>query len=140
MAVEVLKFDHIGMATPDFERTRTLYEDVLGLKTIPKPPMGPKFPLAWYADDLGNEVHVNERDESFAPPGTFNRALINHAAFEVRDLEEAKKALEEHGFSYWQTPLGEGVFHRKQVYVTDEDSGFILELFETVAQPGEGEA
>jgi catechol 2,3-dioxygenase-like lactoylglutathione lyase family enzyme len=135
MSAQIEGFNHFGVATDDFDRTCLLYEKVLGLTPIPKPPMGPKFTLAWYADEHGNEVHINERDESFAPPGTFNRALINHAAFEVKSLAAAKTELEKAGFTYWETPPGEGVLHRKQLYVTDEPSGFILELFENIADP-----
>jgi catechol 2,3-dioxygenase-like lactoylglutathione lyase family enzyme len=133
MSAVIKSFDHFGVATDDFERTCLLYEKVLGLKAIPKPPMGPKFTLAWYADEDGNEIHINQRDESFAPPGTFNRALINHVAFEVPSLDDAKVELEKAGFAYWETPRGEGVLHRKQLYVTDEPSGLILELFENTA-------
>jgi catechol 2,3-dioxygenase-like lactoylglutathione lyase family enzyme len=132
MAMGIESFDHFGVATDDFERTCALYENVLGLKRIDPPAIGPNFTLAWFTDEHGNQVHINERDENFAPPGTFNRAVINHAAFEVKSLAEAKVELEKAGFSYWETPQGEGVLHRRQLYVTDEPSGLFLELFENI--------
>jgi glyoxylase I family protein len=128
MSVPIKNFDHFGVATDDFERSRTLYEDVLGLESIAPHQTGHKFTLAWYKDVNGSEVHITKRDPDFGKDTGFNQTMHHHVAFEVASLDKTKAELERNGFEYYET-RGEGVVRRRQIYVT-EPSGLLLELFE----------
>jgi catechol 2,3-dioxygenase-like lactoylglutathione lyase family enzyme len=133
MTLAIRRLNHIGFATDDFERTRALCEDVLGLEPVPPLPTGyAHYTLAWFRDRDGNEYHVSKRiaDLCEHTGSDFNQSLNSHVAFEVESLEEAKAQLERHGFQYHEL-RGEGILSRKQLYVLLEDFGLMLELFET---------
>ena len=133
MAVNIKGFDHAGFSTDDFDRTRTLVENVLGLEPIPSLKAGfPDYKLAWYKDSAGNEYHVSARIPDLAERlgADFNQSMYPHVAFEVESLEQAKEELERHGFEYHELK-DDGILARKQVYVLLEESGQMLELFET---------
>jgi len=135
MPIVLKGFNHAGFACDDIERTRVLCEEVLGLEPVPSLATGFKgFRLAWYRDADGNEYHVSARipdlPEKLGSSSDFNPSMHQHVAFEVEDLEDAKAHLERHGFDYHEM-TGEGIQVRKQLYVQVEESGQVLELFET---------
>ncbi len=138
MPIVLKGFNHAGFACDDIERTRVLCEEVLGLEPVPSLATGFKgFTLAWYRDADGNEYHVSARipdlPEQLGWTTDFNPSLHQHVAFEVESLDEAKAELERHGFAYFEF-RGEGIQTRNQLYVQVEESGQMLELFET--RPG----
>lgn len=133
MAMVIKGLDHVGFATDDFERTRALCEDILGLEPVPSLATGfSKYRLAWYRDKDGVEYHVSKRipDLEEQTGLGFNPSMNQHVAFEVESLEDAKAHLESNGFEYFEFQ-GQGVLSRKQLYVTLEEFGMMLELFET---------
>lgn len=128
----LMGLDHVAFATEHFDRTRALCEDVLGLKPVPSLATGSdRYRLAWYEDSNGIEYHVAQKipDLTEALGVDFNPSLYSHVAFEVEDIEEAKKHLTELGFEYHEW-TGHGVMSRRQLYVVLEEAGQMLELFE----------
>jgi len=126
--------DHVAFATDDFDRTRALCEDVLGLEPIPTLAVGyPGYQLAWYKDRDGTEYHVSRRiaDLHEQLGSAFNQSRYSHVAFEVVSLDDAKAQLAANGFEYHELTR-EGIVTRRQLYVLVEESGLMLELFETV--------
>jgi catechol 2,3-dioxygenase-like lactoylglutathione lyase family enzyme len=133
MAVRLKNIDHVGFSTDDFDRTRALVEDVLGLKPVPSLATGfSGFRLAWYRDKDGVEFHVSSRIPDLAEKlgMDFNPSLYPHVAFEVESIEQAKQELDRLGFEYHELS-DPGILVRDQLYVLLEETGQMLELFET---------
>ena len=104
--MQVIGVDHVTIRVPPeaVEALRVFYEDVLGLRTGPRPL---KFPGVWlYAGDQA-VVHVagNLGDgEAPAPGGAFD-----HVAFRTRGLPDAKSRLTAAGVpcrEVWRPELG----------------------------------
>jgi glyoxylase I family protein len=112
---------HTSFPIRNLERSRTFYEDVLGLKEIPRPDLG--FRGAWYAAGPF-EVHLIEVPEGVdvgeSPPSL--NPLARHAAFSVTDYAATVEHLKSHGLEVLETGAEIG-----QMWVRDPD-GHIIEL------------
>lgn len=85
-------FAHVAIRITDVERSKKFYENVIGLKTIPRPQI--RVPGEWYGVG-GNQLHLiqSKARDGIDPLGP-------HMAFEVEDFEAVKKALDEAGIPY----------------------------------------
>ena len=105
----------------DLDRSREFYEDVFGLRSIPRPDMGAIRGI-WY--DAGDcEVHLIETptglDVGKAPP-TLN-PLARHAAFAIENYDDALAQLQDRGLEVVESRAA------GQMWVCDPD-GHIIEL------------
>lgn len=84
--IRVKDCSHVSIVVRNLEACKHFYGEVLGLKTIPRPPFD--FPGHWYQIGPGTQLHLMVYDETI--PRT-----MRHAAFEVEDfgktLEHLKK-------------------------------------------------
>jgi catechol 2,3-dioxygenase-like lactoylglutathione lyase family enzyme len=102
----------------DLERARDFYGRVLGLKEKARPAFN--FPGAWY--DLGGaELHLMVTPEMLPAPGARPRRDY-HIAFQVDDLDEARRALESAGLVFRESSSG-----LPSIFVRDPD-GNLIEL------------
>ena len=115
--------NHISYAVSDLERSKRFYEDVLGLRTIPRPDLG--LPGVWYG--AGNcEVHLIQCPEGAdvgTPPSGIS-PLANHQAFAIDDYEKTLAFLEERGLEVLSTSPENG-----QMWIADPD-GHVIELID----------
>ena len=66
IAMNVTQLNHTAIPVADLERSRRFYQQVLGLRPIPRPPFD--FPGAWFALGDGPELHLICRDTWAGPP------------------------------------------------------------------------
>ncbi|HEY7911709.1 MAG TPA: VOC family protein [Blastocatellia bacterium] len=109
---------HAALLVTDLERARDFYGRVLGLKEKARPAFN--FPGAWY--DLGGaELHLMVTPEMLPAPGARPRRDY-HLAFQVDDLDEARRALESTGLVFRESSSG-----LPSIFVRDPD-GNLIEL------------
>jgi len=115
--------DHISFSVTDLERSKRFYEDVLGLRAIPRPDVG--LPGIWYG--AGNcEVHLIQRPQGVEvgqPPPSLS-PLANHQAFAIDDYAKTLDFLKERGLEVLSTSPENG-----QMWITDPD-GHVIELID----------
>jgi catechol 2,3-dioxygenase-like lactoylglutathione lyase family enzyme len=132
--MEIRKLDHVALLVKDVERSQRFYIQILGMEEVPRPSSF-NFPGAWLRRGSA-EIHLIGEDEpgrtaQLQPGGYHPDELsighVTHFAFEVADLEEARKHLQAHDTMLvgGPRPRGDGVM---QMYVRDPD-GYIIELF-----------
>ena len=85
--VRLLNVNHVVYLVRDLERSLTFYRDFLGINQIPK--MVDRPDIEWLQLPSGIMVHLLQTDK-LAPSG-------QHIAFEVEDLDTARRAVEHQG-------------------------------------------
>jgi catechol 2,3-dioxygenase-like lactoylglutathione lyase family enzyme len=111
--------DHINIRTPELERARRFYCDVLGLEDGERPPF--PVPGAWLYAGGRPVVHLVEGD----PPAAEDTGRLDHVAFAASGLKETVAALEAEGIPYRLRQVPRSPV--RQVFVTDPD-GVTVEL------------
>jgi len=116
----ILDLDHINIRTTDLAKTQGFFTEVLGLTVGWRP----DFPFGgvWlYAGDK-DVVHLVEVTRAGAPS---RGSALDHFAFAIDDFDDAKRRLDNAGFSYeaGEAPNG-GI---RQIFVT-ELNGVTVEL------------
>ena len=84
--------DHINIATTKLQETRDFYVEVLGLTEGDRPPFD--FPGHWLYADGFPIVHMQLSSRDVEPS---NRSGLNHAAFQVADLDAVVERLKAAG-------------------------------------------
>ncbi len=113
-------FLHTSLLVSDLDRAKDFYGGILGLKGKTRPNFD--FPGAWY--DLGDcELHLMVTPEPL-PPADKRPRRDYHVAFQVDDLEAARRALEEAGLEFRTSSSG-----LPSIFVRDPD-GNLIELQE----------
>ncbi len=82
--IKVKEYNHVGIVVRDLERCKWFYGEVLGLKTIPRPPFN--FPGQWYQVGPSCQLHLMVHEETI--PNS-----MRHFALEVTNFEEAIREL-----------------------------------------------
>jgi len=113
--MRVRALNHASVRIADLGRSRAFYEELLGLRTAPRPDLG--LPGAWY-DLGGSQLHLIEGASSgfeIDPTGP-------HFALEVESLDAVRRELQVRGVPCLD-PGG------SQLWVRDPD-GNVIELCE----------
>jgi len=117
MAIKIEGLHHAGFLVRDIERSAAFYENILGLKPLPRPDFG--FAGRWY--DLGNQqLHLMQSD--VVPGQTDQPNFDRHVALSVSDVEETARDLEDAGIF---VARGSGRSGRPQLFVRDPDGNMI---------------
>lgn len=82
--ITVKEYNHVGVVVRDLEKCKWFYGQVLGLKTIPRPPFN--FPGHWYQVGPNCQLHLMVYEEII--PRT-----MRHIALEVVNFEETIQEL-----------------------------------------------
>lgn len=116
--MSVRRLTHVAFLVTDLGRAKVFYEEMLGLKEKPRPDFD--FPGAWY--DIGEcELHLMVTPDAL--PAVDQRPRRDfHIAFQVDDLEAARRALEAAGLQFRASSSGRG-----SIFVRDPD-GNLIEL------------
>jgi len=94
----IRRLDHVNVRTADLEGLLRFYEDVLGLRRGPRPPLG--FPGAWlYAGDQA-VIHLVGVAEQPQPEGALR---LEHFALSAEGLSEFVARLKRLGVQYQQS-------------------------------------
>ena len=91
--IKLKAFNHAAFRVSDVEKATAFYENVVGLKRIPRPNFG--FGGAWYG--IGNNaLHIISSENRGQKPDP----LGAHVAFDVEDFDETKRTLKEMGIEF----------------------------------------
>ncbi len=127
--LHVRSFDHFTIIVADLARTRDFYVEGLGLQEAARPAFD--FPGAWFAAGPFM-IHATVADELAGKAGWGDRGVRrisrgHHFAFEIADVEEAARRLDE-----MQIEIADGPKLRPdgflQIYIRDPDE-HLIELF-----------
>ena len=120
--IQVLGLDHIALYVANVPLSVHFYQDVLGLKPLPRPAFD--FPGAWFDLGHGRQLHLlGDRTEPL-PADTLG-SRRNHFAFQVADLQAAADFLSQQGLPLkGPKPRPDGV---RQLFFQDPD-GYWIEL------------
>ena len=99
----LIAFDHVNIRTVNLERMVAWYEDVLGLRSGPRP----EFPVpgAWLYLAETCVIHLIEADP---PPTLYTEGeslRMEHMAFRADDMDAFVSKLEERGIAYKLFPF-----------------------------------
>jgi catechol 2,3-dioxygenase-like lactoylglutathione lyase family enzyme len=133
VSMEIRKLGHASLLVEDVDRSRHFYSQVLGMQEVPRPSTM-TVPGAWFRKGSA-EIHlVGEAEPGRAAqvqPGyrqdEIARGHGTHIAFEVDDLEKARRHMRTYGVETVgePRPRGDGVM---QMYICDPD-GYMVELY-----------
>jgi catechol 2,3-dioxygenase-like lactoylglutathione lyase family enzyme len=108
---------HEGFPVKNAEVSLKFYTEVLGMKVLPRPNIGPGY---WVGtEDKRVEFHIIETDAQYIPgPEAEPAAQARHSAWLVDSLEELRRHLDSLGVAYRET---KGRVGADQVFIVDPD-------------------
>ena len=107
--VKIAQINHVTTMVKDTAKAMEFYNNLLGIKQIQSQVDNPA--ITWLQLDNGVMVHLIETPDAPAKPGNI------HHAFQVDNLEETQKILENNGFEI----LRGGIRYDGQAYFFIED-------------------
>ncbi len=118
MPITLAGFHHAGFLVTDVERAAAFYENVLGLKPLPRPDLG--FAGMWYDLLNGHQLHLMSVAgmPGHADPPRHDR----HIALSVPDVNATEAQLQELGV---HIAYGSGRAGNKQLFIRDPDGNTI---------------
>ena len=118
MPITLAGFHHAGFLVTDVERAAAFYENVLGLKPLPRPELG--FAGMWYDLLNGHQLHLMSVAgmPGHADPPRHDR----HIALSVPDVNATEAQLQELGI---HIAYGSGRAGNKQLFIRDPDGNTI---------------
>ena len=93
--IRISGYSHVALVVRDLKRSRWFYGDLLGLKTIPRPPFD--FPGHWYQVGPESQLHLMVYEENI--PKT-----MRHIALEVDDFRKTIDDLRTNGIEIVEGP------------------------------------
>ena len=129
------RVDHLNVQVPPDreEEAVSFYRDLIGFRQLKKPdslgPAGGHFCISenpWY------ELHVGIARGTSSKDLDFKHALRNHLAFQVNDLQEARKRFEKEGIKIIKAEASyskDRNFHQDRFFIRDP-GGNLLEIME----------
>jgi len=114
--IKVKGFSHSAVRISDADKAIAFYENVLGLKKLPRP----NFPFggAWYGVGA-NAIHLISSENRGRKPDP----LGAHIALDVEDFDETKKSLKEMGIEFLEAPSNMGA--GRQLWILDPDGNTV---------------
>jgi catechol 2,3-dioxygenase-like lactoylglutathione lyase family enzyme len=86
--IKVKDVHHVALVVRDLEKCRRFYSEVLGLKTLERPPFD--FPGHWFLVGSSRQLHLMVFDEKIP-------VTMRHFAIEVGNFQETMKELKSKG-------------------------------------------
>jgi lactoylglutathione lyase len=122
-----IKINHIAIHVANLERSKSFYQEVLGLRAIDEPFKDGLH--AWYDIGGGASVHLIEELE-LTPPDDISKT--NHLCFSVQDMDAFIQNLKEKGCAFENWAGNRGEIHVRpdgilQIFFRDPD-GYWLEV------------
>ena len=123
--MKIIHLNHVALQVKDVAATTRFYEEVVGLKQIPRPDFG--FGGAWFRLGVDQELHLIDA----AAGGVSSSSRGDHFALMVDSIEQAADHLRAKGIGF------SGPKHRPdgafQIFLQDPD-GHVMEFCTAVPQ------
>jgi len=129
MDINVGRLDHYNVSTRKLAETVRFYEDVLGFKNGPRPPLN--FPGAWLYSDGHPVLHLNDISQTDKEQRS-DSGVIDHVAFGSRGFEPMKQHLSTRGVPYRVNLVPNST--RCQIFLRDPNNVEIELNFDTKAE------
>ena len=129
------RVDHLNVQVPPDreEEAVSFYRDLIGFKQLKKPDsLGPAGGHFCISEDPWYELHVGIARGTSSKDLDFKHALRNHLAFQVNDLQEARKRFEKEGIKIIKAEASyskDRNFHQDRFFIRDP-GGNLLEIME----------
>lgn len=112
---QMSRLHHVSLMVSDTARAVSFYEEILGLKPMPRPDLG--FPGVWFSLGEGQQLHLLELPNPDPAQGRPEHAgRDRHVALLVEDLPAMTARLERSGISYTRSRSG-----REAIFCRDPD-------------------
>lgn len=120
-----IKINHIAIHVANLERSRTFYEEVLGLQAIEEPFKDGMH--AWYTIGGGASVHLIEEIDQIPPKEV---SKTNHLCFSVADMGTFIQNLNKKNCNFENWAGDQGKIHLRpdgiqQIFFRDPDNYWI---------------
>ena len=99
------QLNHVTIRTDDLDATRDFYQDLLGLKAGPRPPLG--FPGYWLYADEAAVVHLVPQTNAIGGGSSPDTGNFDHIAFTAEGFDEIRDRLRRHGVKFHEQEVPE---------------------------------
>ena len=113
--IRVQDFHHVALVVRDLEKCKRFYSEVLGLRTLERPPFD--FPGHWYLVGPTRQLHLMVLGQKIP-------VTMSHFAIEVGDFQETMRELKSHGIEIVDGP-GKRVDGSDYAFCKDPDGNLI---------------
>ena len=92
------RLNHVTVQTDDLEGTRDFYQDFLGLRAGPRPPL--TFPGYWLYAGEDPVVHLVPKSNGIGGGPSEDTGNFDHVAFTANDLSGMRERLKQRGIKF----------------------------------------
>jgi len=122
--IEILSYNHVGLAVKDLKASVTFYRDIIGLSPLDVPDNMLAI-RRWFKVAPGQELHLLLGRENPVANNDKNGAHFS-LSIPTNSADEIEAFLKEKNVTYHRQKRFDGAY---QIYVTDPD-GYVIELNE----------
>lgn len=122
--IEILSYNHVGLAVKDLKASVTFYRDIIGLSPLDVPDNMLAI-RRWFRVAPGQELHLLLGRENPVANNDKNGAHFS-LSIPINSADEIEAFLKEKNVTYHRQKRFDGAY---QIYVTDPD-GYVIELNE----------
>jgi catechol 2,3-dioxygenase-like lactoylglutathione lyase family enzyme len=97
-SMPLTQLNHVTVRTDDLEGTRDFYQDVLGLKDGPRPPLG--FPGYWLYCGEMPVIHLVPKTNGIGGGPSPDTGNFDHVAFTAANFDDMRSRFKELGIKF----------------------------------------
>ena len=132
----MIRIDHIGIAVKDIDKSRTLFESLLGKAELKSELVESENVLTSFFQSERSKIELLYSDD---PNNVINRFIdkrgegIHHIAFEVKDIDSSITELKEKGFQFISEKPKKGADNKLICFLHPKSAnGVLIELCQTI--------
>jgi len=109
------RLNHVTVRTDDLDGTRDFYQDLLGLKVGPRPPLG--FPGHWLYAGEDPVVHLVPKSNGIGGGNSQDTGNFDHVAFTATDFKGMRERFKQRGIEFREQQVPASPM--RQIFVED---------------------
>lgn len=134
----MIRIDHIGIAVKDIDRSRALFESLLGKPELKSEMVESENVLTSFFRSERSKIELLHSDD---PNNVINRFIakrgegIHHIAFEVKDINASIAELKKKGFQFINEQPKRGADNKMICFLHPKSSnGVLIELCQSIKE------